>query len=493
MTPTGEPEAVEVSGVADPGFSPAPASLPGRWRRPSRRLAWVLLLVATLAVVVMLFFVAVLPGYRRPTTRTYGTRLGYPALLRRLGKPLPVQTATAEDRGITRAFLGEGTMASDPVLVPMVPTGKIAGVYVKPGQRVHKGDLLAEIDARKGRLAAEAARLAFESAKAEFRRVQIGSVMVLNREQPGKDAIDVQALQSQVALLRDKIEMKEKLFEQGLVSKDMLLEERKMLTEAERALQTANLSLRMSVSGKSQSERIAANNMQQAVLQWQEQLEQLNEYKIASPVDGIVDRVLVHVGEYNRATGAPAFLVAAGLWFEGYFDQIAVGEVVDGAPAEVHLVARPDVAFAGQVVNVNPIVSYGTGGPEASRPIRPIGTGAPEWPVTFRVRIELGPDAVAALVPGLTGFARVTVKRTSLTVPEGAMISMSAGSGLIFVVRGSQWEVRRARYGAASEGWLEVLAGASQGEKVIVDGQQVLETGDAIQESPWQPPSGAKP
>ena len=69
----------------------------------------------------------------------------------------------------------------------------------------------------------------------------------------------------------------------------------------------------------------------------------------------------------------------------------------------------------------------------------------------------------------------------------------SSGSGLVFVVNGSKWEVRRARYGAASDGWLEILGGIAQGDKVIVEGQQILQPGDAIQESPWQPPPTARP
>jgi multidrug efflux pump subunit AcrA (membrane-fusion protein) len=453
---------------------------------PRRRRGIVALVLGTIAVGVLLFFAVLLPGYRKPTNGTYGTRLGYPALLRTLGRPLPVETATAQERRIVRSFLGEGTMASEPVLVPMVPTNRITGVYVKPGQRVKKGDLLAELDSRQGQLAADAARLAFESAKAELRRVQIGSAYTLNREQPSQDAIDVKSLQAELGLLRDETEMKQKLFDQGLLSKDRLLEAQRLLAETEHSLDAANLSLGMSSPGRGESERIAANAMQQAVLRWQDTLAQLNDYKILSPADGIVDRILVHVGEYNQVPGTPAFVVAAGLWFEGYFDQAAVNDVAVDAPAEVHLAARPDVTFMGRVTNVNAIVSYSTGGPETGRPVRPIGTGGPEWPATFQVRIELAPDALSSLVPGLTGFTRVTVERNGLAVPEAAMVSMSAGNGLLFVVNGAQWEVRRARYGAAFDGWLELLDGGNPGDKVIVEGQQVLEAGDHIAESAWQ-------
>jgi HlyD family secretion protein len=462
-------------------------------RRSMSTSALLILATVTMAASMFVVFEIILPAYRRPTTGTYGTRLGYPAVLRHLGFPLPVKTTTVQRRRIVRSFLGEGTMASDPLLVPMVPLGTIVGVYVQPGQRVRKGDLLAELDARKGRLLAETARLLFMSAAAELRRVRIGSVILENREQPGRDAIDVKALSDEIAILKEEIATKEKLYEQSLVTKEQLLEARRTLTETEQARDTADLSLGMSTSGKNESERIAASAAESAQLQYQEALAELNEYKIVAPADGIIDRILVHVGEYNPTPGGLAFVVATGLWFQAYFDQTTIDEIGKGATAQVFLAARPDATFAGLVSNVNPIVSYTTGGPETARPVRAVGTDAPEWPSTFKVQIELAPDAISTLVPGLTGFARVTVDRTSVAVPEGAMISMSAGNGLLSIVDGATWRPRRVRYGAVFDGWIEVLDGASPGDKVIVEGQRALEADDRLSESVWQPPAAATP
>jgi HlyD family secretion protein len=460
---------------------------------PSKaRRAVYFLVAATCAIGSFLTFEVIVPAYRRPTTVTYSTRLGYPALLRFFHRPIPVQTTKADNHRVVRSFLAEGTMASEPILVPMVPVGKIIGVYVHPGQIVHKGDLLAELDTRQSRLLAETTRLAFLSASAEFKRTKIGSVLQENREQAERDTVDVKALENQVKLLRDEVDLKEKLFDQALVSQVALLEAKRTLAETEQAFETARVSLQISSPGKNESMRVAANAAQQAELLWQDALEQLNECKVVAPADGIIDRVLVHSGEFNQAPGGPALVLSAGLWFEAYFDQAVTGEISKDAEAEVHLSARPEETFKGRVANINPIVSYSTGGPETSRPIRPIGTGAPEWPATFQVRIELPPSALSSLVPGLTGFARVTAERECVAVPQGAVTSMSAGDGLLFVVHGPAWEIRRAQYGAAYEGWLEVKSGVSRGEKVIVLGQRALEPGDKIDESPWAPSFSAR-
>jgi multidrug efflux pump subunit AcrA (membrane-fusion protein) len=433
----------------------------------------------------------ILPGYRRPANRTYPSPFGYPALLRKLGRPLPVETALAEKRPISQAHLGEGIMASEPVLVPMLALGRIVAVHAEAGQRVKKGDLLAELDARRARLRAEQAKLAYQNAQAELERVRLGSVNQLGREQPGRDEIDLRSLREQAGILREQTAMYQQLLEEGIVSKEQVLLRRKSLAEAERALEKAELSLKTAEPGKGYSERIGANELERARLEWRQAQQELDESRVLAPADGMVERVLVHAGEYNQGLGRPAFLIASGLWFEAHLDQIAVGRVSTGARAEVHLAAKPGITYRGRVTRVNPIVSYGAGGPEGSRPVRPVGTSAPEWPATFAVQIDLDPGQAeadgGALAPGLTGFARVVVERSSVAVPEGAVLSMEAGRGMVHVLANGKREVRPVRAGAADRGWVEILEGVSAGEKVIVEGQQVLQEGDLVEESPWKP------
>jgi HlyD family secretion protein len=466
---------------------PAPdPGAPGRWTELGRRWWLHAVVAATLAIAAFAVFAIILPGYRSPTTSTYGTKLGYPALLRHLGRPLPIETTQAEEHLIAKTILAEGTVASDPVQIPMVPVGRVIGVYVQPGQRVHKGDLLAELDDRRGRVNADSLRLGFEIAKAGLRRVQVGSPTQLSREQPERDAADVSSLQKQVGLLRDEVAMKEKLYGQNLLPMDRYLESKRTLEEAELALNNASVNLTISTAGKTASEQMAADTMHRAALQWQDALEELEEFKIVAPADGIVDRVFVHPGEFNQTPGTPAFVLAVGLWFEAYFDQTVLDDVVKDAAAEVHLAARPDKPLRGRVANVDPIVSYTTGGPETGRPVRPIGTGGPEWPATFQVRIELDPAAAASLAPGLTGFARLVVEHKAVAVPAAAMISVASGNGILSVVDHDGWHLRSARYGTVTDGWVEILDGVAVGEKVIVTGQDVLRPGDNVRESAWK-------
>ena len=236
----------------------------------------------------------------------------------------------------------------------------------------------------------------------------------------------------------------------------------------------------MSTKGQPKSKMIANNAVQDCEnLLKQRQLE-LQDYKIVAPDDGIVERVLINAGEYNQDTGRPAFVIASGLWFEAHFDQTSIGLVKAGANAEVYLEAAPGARIKGHVKQVIPVVSYNMG-PELAPPTRPSAGGALEWPATYKLSIDLDTKGMQ-LVPGLTGFARVSVERQALAVPRAAILSMSAGAGIVHVVHGKTQQAQAITYGMTDGDWTEVTSGLAAGDKVITDGQLGLQADDKIME-----------
>ncbi len=84
---------------------------------------WLCLASATIAASYFVLRYIAWPGYVDPQSRMYTSRLGYAALLRQEGTPLPVRTATPIRGSLTQYFTGEGFVRSQPVLVPIVPLG----------------------------------------------------------------------------------------------------------------------------------------------------------------------------------------------------------------------------------------------------------------------------------------------------------------------------------------------------------------------------------
>jgi multidrug efflux pump subunit AcrA (membrane-fusion protein) len=343
--------------------------------------------------------------------------------------------------------------------------------------------LLAEIEPSRALINLEAAKSAIETAKAELERTKIGSNYTLRFERPQLEAILLDVFKRQMELQNRLIGIWSKFEHKGFATDFNMIPSQLSQLAAELQLRQAEVTLDMAQKGSEQSKRIAAEALHTAELALQLRKIEHEEYKVYSPVDGTVERCLVHEGEYNAAPGNPAFLVATGNWFEAQFDQITYGQFRVGDRAEVHLEATPGSVLAGRIIMIHPFVSYNLGGPETTRPIRPLGTGAPEWPATYAIRIQIDEPSSASgtsLAPGLTGFARVSLETKSWAVPRAGVTSVSGGKGMVYVVQGDRFRPREVTLGVTDEDWIEIRAGLSSNEEVIVDGHFALMPDDRI-------------
>jgi multidrug efflux pump subunit AcrA (membrane-fusion protein) len=449
-----------------------------------RGFVWIAFPVAVTAILAIAVVLGlIIPGYTNPSSRLYTSRFGYPELLRAQGRPFPVTTARPERRVLSRTFLGEGVVRSEPILVPIVPMGRILSVRVAEGEPVRKGQLLAEVDPNRALINLEAARWALETAKAELERTRIGSSYILKYERPKSEAIRLDAAKQSVATFDKILAMQERLTSRGYHFPLLLFEQQMNAIQLRAEARQAEFTLGMAEQGKEQSLQIGEQAVHEAELAQRLRTSELEDYRVYSPVDGVVERCLVHAGEYNQAMGRPAFLVATGAWFEAQFDQTTFGRFRVGDRAEVRLEAQSDRVYGGKIVMIYPFVSYNLGGPETDRPIRPLGTGAPEWPATYAVRIQVDDPEISPeipLVPGLTGFARVMLQSESLAIPREGVAAVSGGRGMAYVVRGATFSAQGVTLGVTDGDWTGIRSGLKPDDEVIVDGHYALMPGDRI-------------
>jgi hypothetical protein len=222
----------------------------------------------------------------------------------------------------------------------------------------------------------------------------------------------------------------------------------------------------------------------EAELALKHRLHELKEYQVYSIADGRLERCLVHEGEYNQDPGKPGFMIASGAWFEANFDQGAIRRVNVGDHADVRLEAMPERTAAGEVTWINSFVNYDLGGPESTRPIRPMGTGSPEWPATFIVKITMEPVKEMPILPGMTGFAMIRAQSEVLCIHRQAVFAITAGKGLVYLVDGDQFLPREVTLGVLDGDYIEVREGLHVDNEVLLDGYQVLKPGDRIRVTP---------
>ncbi|MGJ8726059.1 MAG: HlyD family secretion protein [Roseibacillus sp.] len=423
------------------------------------------------------------PSYMDPATKFYSSGLGYPAMMRKMDKPLPVVVSPAGEREFTRFIMGEGVCASDPILIPLVPLAPITKVHFQEGDRVKKGDVMAELDSELADIKLASAQLAVSTAEAELARVVAGSAYVLAQERPNMEKLNVKAETEKVALARDMVERYRRAFEKGVVAKTALLNAEKEFAEAEQSYGEALVRVQMAEKGVTESLQIARNAVRDAREAVAHRELELQNYQILSPIDGIVERTLIKEGEYNADPGKPGFVVVSGLWFEAYYDQSDFSFVEKGLTGEVRLEAYPGHSFQAEIENVTPVISFNEGGPEISRPLRPRGSGAPEWAATFKARMTLqNLPETKPVAMGMTGFGRLTVTRTGIAIPRSALLSISAGAGVVYMKDDeSGWQARRVEVGIVDDYAVEILDGIQPGEEVIVEGHWILRESDQIE------------
>lgn len=436
--------------------------------------------LGALLALVALTILVIIPAYQNPNNKMYSSSLGQPALLRRSGDPLPVRVEAVSKNQIERKMMGEGVCASQPILVPLIPMALVKELHAHEGQVVKKGQLLVRLDDTKAQIKYESAKLALSTAQAELKRVKLGSAYVLAQERPEIEKVSLSSLMKQEKLAADKLAKYEAAFSRGVIAEVALLQVKSDYAIAVEQLEKGEIAMKMAENGVLESLKIAQNAADDATQALAHRKAELDDFMVYAPADGVIDRVLIQEGEYNQDSGKPGFLISSGLWFEAYFDQAEFAHVKEGQTATLALESFPGRGFTAKVSMVKPVVSFNSGGPEIARPLRPRGTGSPEWAATFKVRLEI--EEPGNLVPGMTGFARLQQSEESLTVPRSAVTSVSAGSALVYVVdEDDHWETREVKIGQVGLEHVVVRGGLALGEKVMVEGHWNLQTDDEIE------------
>lgn len=436
-------------------------------------------LVGILSLVIVLG--VIWPGYRNPNSRMYTSGLGFASVKRKMGSAFDVQTVLTKREKVTIPYMGEGLIAGEPLRVPVIPMATIVSVKVKEGDFVKEGDELVILDSSAAERNLASAQLAVNTAKAELARVKIGSAYVLAQERPEHDKIELQSASDEERFLRAKLKANQEMLARGLIAKEKVLEIERMLQKARSGVREAEYFSKMSEKGYTHSQLIAENALEDAEQALAFRIAEMERHTVRAPADGIVSAVLVREGEYNQDTGKPALLLTTGLWFEGYFDQAVLSRLEVGQKAEIYLEAFPGKRWEASVERIIPEVTFAEGGPEISRPMRPRGTGSPEWAATFRVRFTVTASPADGIALGMTGNVRVITDKEAVIVPRNAVLSMAAGRGLVMVPNEEEgWKVRPVGVGYIGDNWIEVSGGIDAGVEIISQGHRILKEGDKI-------------
>ena len=189
---------------------------------------------------------------------------------------------------------------------------------------------------------------------------------------------------------------------------------------------------------------------------------ELREATIRATIDGVITRRHIKVG-HTLAQNAPAFEMKRldSIEAELNVPEREIGRIRTGQFARVVVDALPDHDFEGAVTRVAPEVDPGSG--------------------TFRVVVTLD-NADGHLKPGMFGRVdvRTDIRAQALLTPLDAVVTLRDKSSLFVVGDDDAVERRAVTTGYVSDGNIEILTGASEGEQVVMTGQDGLRDGARV-------------
>lgn len=435
-------------------------------------------------------------------------------------KLVSVQTVKEQTLIQTQEITGGITTADDASVGPKI-TGRITAVYVKDGDPVTAGQIIAVQDTStlqdqlksamaglasaranlsqtvanaaltpmKSAAAVNAAQAQLRSAKANLDKAKAGA----RPEERTQVEWQVKSAKSGLDLASSNLEREKKLFEQGAVSRQDLDQAQNAYNSALTAYNGALQSQLMQVNGTrtedlaiaEEAVRSAQDNLKSAqaqqrldiVLDDQVQAaragvqsataqvsiaqQAIEDASIRAPFSGHISGKPLQVG----AIAAPGTVVARivggqGAYFEGQVSEEDIASLKTGSPVQIKVDALDGKIFEGQIAAISPL------GSDVGR--------------LFNVRVSFS-GALDGIRPGMYAKGTIQIR----TIPNTVVLPFNAVQkrgleDIVFVVDGDKAKAVKVKTGIRQQDLIQI-EGLTPGQQVVTQGQESLIDGAKVQ------------
>lgn len=325
--------------------------------------------------------------------------------------------------------------------------GRVLHVYVEEGQRVAKGQLLADLDATDYRNGFNAAVSEADAAGAVNAKAKAG----LRQQELEQAHIDFDRWQDEYNRMKYLYEHK------SLPANDF--------TKIEAGFNAARERYDMAKSGtRAEDKQAASAQYSAATAQMQEAKKRLADCQLRAPISGFIGMRQIDVG-VTVAPGVPVISVVDldPVKVRVGIPESEVGKVREGAHAEVSIPSLNGHQFEGR------IEAIAASSDPASR--------------TYVSKIVV-PNPSHVLRAGMVSEARLIgdAQVNAITLPGSAIVRDARGVTQIFVVPPGQNRAygRRVDVGTMMGNEVEIRSGLTGNEQVVVDGQNYVREGSLV-------------
>jgi multidrug efflux pump subunit AcrA (membrane-fusion protein) len=363
--------------------------------------------------------------------------------------PIPVAIGKTNHGEYDQTIFVSGSIVSPdaPSTLTFLVSGKVISVGPREGDFVRKGQVLAQIDPTDFSLSFNAAEAQKENARAAMEKA-VNSVRPETLEQ------------ARIAYERaeDEYRRMKMMYESKSLAPNDFQKFKAAYETAKQGYEQAK------AGGQKEDKQVSRAAYDQAEAERQIAAKKLSDATLVAPMDGYVDMRGIEPGE-TASPGRPVFRIVR-------LDPVEVNAGVPetdihlvrvGQKALVSLPALPGLYFMGTVRIVNVAADPSTR--------------------TYMARISL-PNSKQVMKIGMVAEARITGdrKRSMMTVPGEAIVRDAQGATIIFVYFPEQRRVysKRVKVGALYGTEVEIQAGLSGDESIVIAGQDRLRDGTPV-------------
>jgi len=387
-------------------------------------------------------------------------------------RPVKTLVMTVGDETRQRTFPGRVEASRRVELAFQVP-GVIAQLPVKEGQRVAKGDLIAQLRQDEFQARLDALQGELDQARAALTALRAGE----RREEQLRRQAVVRQAEARLANARADLDRARRLVQSRAMSQAefdrteatyrVAVEEQKAAVQSS---EQATIGREEDILAKEASVRALEARVVEADIQ-------LRDSTLEAPYDGVIASRFVEAGQNVRAK-----------------DPIVRFQDVD----EIEIVVDvPESVMVGDIqrADIVEMLASLSGAPGLQFPvqIREIGQVADATTQTFQVRTAMQAPEGLQVLPGMTATVTVAYRRAGvlgdrMLAPTAAVVQRDNGDQAVWVIGADgKASARVVKVGSISGGRVEILEGLAPGERIATagvsflrDGMKVRDLGDAL-------------
>jgi multidrug efflux pump subunit AcrA (membrane-fusion protein) len=367
---------------------------------------------------------------------------------------VPVQVTAVTQATIRRIVQGDGAFypIDQATIMPKV-SAPVQKFYVRRGDHVKRGQLLAVLENQDLIYAAAESKGAVEQAQSNLRTTEVSTIP----DSIVKAQTDLEAARDTLESARRVFESRQQLLKEGALAGRLVDDARVSYAQAEGQYRAAQEHLKTLESTRQDQVKGASAQVTSAQAHFDSQEAQVTYSRIMSPIAGIIADRPLNVGEI-AVPGSPIITVVdiSKIVARVNVPQSEASAIKAGQPAAL---TQPDSKeeVEGKVTVVSPATDPGT--------------------TTVQIWIEVAnPDE--RLKPGMPVHAAIATEiyKAATVVPAAAILPGEEGGTAVLTISPDSIAHKRAVTLGVREGnQVQILTGANPGEEVVVVGGMGLD------------------